>query len=157
MKFKRVITILVIKFSVYGQRLRRINHSVIPSNSYGKVKFEFDFRTTDWNKVEIKTANFYYNGKNYPINLDKNNQCFVPQEVLFAPLFKVSIFGGDIFTNIINIHIDGVEDIQPSMYEELLRLVKEHTYEEYVEEDEIEEVLPNIFDAGEIIERSGVE
>ena len=36
---------IVIKFSVYNQRLRRITSGIIPSNAYGKLKFEFDFRT----------------------------------------------------------------------------------------------------------------
>ena len=93
------IGVIVIKFSVYNQRLRRITSGIIPSNAYGKLKFEFDFRTDDWGKAEIKTVNFYYKGENYPINLDENNQCFVPEEVIYSPSFKVSVFGGDIVTN----------------------------------------------------------
>ena len=90
---------LVIKFSVNSQRLRRITSGIIPSNAYGKLKFEFDFRTDDWDAVETKTANFYYKGENYLINLDENNQCFVPKEVIYSPSFKVSVCGGDIVTN----------------------------------------------------------
>lgn len=100
---------IVIKFSVYNQRLRRITSGIIPSNVYGKLKFEFDFRTEDWSGVETKTVNFYYNGKNYPINLDKNNQCFVPKEVICTPSFKISVFGGDIVTNSI---LNPVEETQ---------------------------------------------
>lgn len=94
-----MITILVVKFSCINQRLRRITSGVIPSNAYGKLKFEFDFRTNDWDTVETKTANFYYNGENYTVELDEHNQCFVPKEVIYAPSFKVSVFGGDIVTN----------------------------------------------------------
>lgn len=144
---------IVIKFSIYNQRLRRISSGIIPSNAYGKIKFEFDFRTEDWNAVETKTANFYYNGENQPIDLDENNQCFVPKEVFDYKSFKVSIFGGNIVTNTINIPIDGNRDINPSAYEEIMKLIKEHTHEEYVEDDEIEEILPDTFDAGKIIER----
>ncbi len=108
MKYKKVITILVIKFSVYGQRLRRITSGIIPSNAYGKLKFEFDFRTTDWNKAETKIANFYYNGKNYPIDLDENNQCYVPKEVIYAPSFSVAIHGGDIVTNYVKNPVEEV-------------------------------------------------
>ena len=90
---------LVIKFSIYNQRLRRITSGIIPSNAYGKLKFEFDFRTDDWDRVQIKTANFYHKGGNYPIELDENNQCFVPKEVIYSPSFQVSIHGGDIITN----------------------------------------------------------
>ena len=97
---------MVIKFSVYNQRLRRITSGIIPSGAYGKVKFEFDFRTDDWNAVETKTANFYYNGENYLINLDENNQCFVPKEVIYSPSFNVSVYGGDIITNYVRNPVD---------------------------------------------------
>ena len=102
---------IVIKFSVYNQRLRRITSGIIPSNAYGKLKFEFDFRTEDWNKAETKTANFSYRDKNYFINLDKNNQCFVPKEVINLPSFSVAVHGGDIVTNYIR---NPVADIEPS-------------------------------------------
>ena len=145
---------IVIKFSVYNQRLRRITSSIIPSNAYGKVKFEFDFRTNDWGAVENKTANFYYNGENQPIKLDEYNQCFIPEKVFYSASFNISVFGGDIVTNTINVSIAGNRDIDPSAYDEIMKLIREHTHEEYVEDDEIEEVLPDIFDAGLIIERS---
>ena len=90
---------IVIKFSVYNQRLRRITSGIIPSNAYGKLKFEFDFRTDDWDVVETKTANFYYRGDNYFIELDANNQCFVPKEVIGLPSFSVAVHGGDLVTN----------------------------------------------------------
>lgn len=145
---------IVIKFSCINQRLRKITTGVIPSGIYGKLKFEFDFRTDDWNIAETKTANFYYNGENYPIELDEYNQCFVPEDVIYSPSFKVSVSGGDIVTNTISIPIEGNTNIKPSAYEEIMRLIREHTHEEYVEDDEIDEVLPDTFDAGEIIERS---
>lgn len=90
---------IVIKFSCINQRLRRITSGIIPSNAYGKLKFEFDFRTEDWKTVEAKTANFYYNGANYKIEIDDNNQCYVPKEVIYTPSFSVSVNGGDIVTN----------------------------------------------------------
>ena len=94
-----MIKILVIKYSCINQRLRRITSGIIPSNAYGKLKFEFDFRTDDWDAIETKTANFYYKGENYQINLDENNQCYVPREVIYSPSFSVSVEGGDIVTN----------------------------------------------------------
>jgi hypothetical protein len=101
------VGVIVIKFSVYNQRLRRITSGIIPLNAYGKLKFEFDFRTDDWDIVEDKTANFYYNGKNYRIKLDKNNQCFVPKQVIYPTSFSVSIDGGDIVTNSIKNYVEG--------------------------------------------------
>ena len=102
------VDMIVIKFSCYNQRLRRITSGIIPSNAHGKLKFEFDFRTDDWDTVETKTANFYYKGENYPIELDKNNQCFVPKEVIYSPSFSVAVHGGDIVTNYVK---NLVEDI----------------------------------------------
>lgn len=90
---------IVIKFSCINQRLRKITTGIIPSNAYGKLKFEFDFRTNDWDAIQTKTANFYYKGENYTIDLDENNQCFVPKEVIHSPSFKVSVYGGEIVTN----------------------------------------------------------
>lgn len=101
---------IVIKFSVYNQRLRRITSGIIPSKSYGKLKFEFDFRTDDWDLVETKTANFYYNGENHPIDLDENNQCFVPKEVIYSPSFSVAVHGGDIVTNYVKNAVDDIEN-----------------------------------------------
>ena len=92
---------MVIKFSCINQRLRRISSGIIPSNAYGKLKFEFDFRTDDWNMAETKRANFYYNGENYFIDLDEHNQCFVPKEVIGLPSFSVAVHGGDLVTNYI--------------------------------------------------------
>lgn len=100
---------LVIKFSCYNQRLRRITSGIIPSSAYGHLKFEFDFRTDDWNAAETKTANFYYKGQNYPITLDENNQCFVPKEVIYSPSFSVAVHGGDIVTNYVRNFVDGVK------------------------------------------------
>lgn len=100
---------LVIKYSCINQRLRRITSGTIPSNAYGKLKFEFDFRTSDWDAVETKIANFSYRGENYPISLDKNNQCFVPKEVIYSPSFSVSVHGGDIVTNYVR---NPVEDVK---------------------------------------------
>ena len=100
---------IVIKFSCINQRLRRITSGIIPSNAYGYLKFEFDFRTDDWNAATTKTANFYYNGRNYPINLDEKNQCFVPKEVIRAPSFMVSVHGADIVTNNVKNLVENVE------------------------------------------------
>lgn len=100
---------IVIKFSVYDQRLRRITSGIIPSNAYGKLKFEFDFRTDNWESAEIKTANFYYKGENYPVELDENNQCYVPDEVIYSPSFSVAVHGGDIVTNYIKNPVEGIK------------------------------------------------
>ena len=124
---------LIIKFSVYNQRLRRITSGIIPSNAYGKLKFEFDFRTDDWDLVETKTANFYYKGENYPIELDEHNQCFVPKEVIYTPSFSVAIHGENIVTNNIKNLVEEVKSSSPTIPNEDL------------DSDDI-----NILDGGEI-------
>lgn len=100
---------LVIKFSCINQRLRRITSGIIPSNAYGKLKFEFDFRTSDWDMVAKKTANFNYRGENYYVELDEHNQCFVPKEVIYSPSFNVSVYGGDIVTNYVRNPVEGAQ------------------------------------------------
>lgn len=148
------VDMIVVKCSVHNQRLRKINSVEIPLNAYGKVKFEFDFRTNDWDAVSPKTANFYYNGENYPVELDANNQCYPPKEITYSFAFNVSVFGGDIVTNTIRIPVEGKRELAPNVYEDIMKLIEDHTHDEYVEDDELENVLPDTFDAGTIIERS---
>lgn len=97
---------IVCKFTVKNQRLIRSNYMFVPFASYGLLKCEFKFITDDWKDIEEKTANFFYKNTNYPVVLDKNNQCYVPKEVIFSPHFKVSIFGGDIVTNCIKVYVE---------------------------------------------------
>lgn len=147
---------LVVKFSCHNQRLRRINLCMIPSNAYNNVKFQFDFRTDDWDAVETKFVNLYYNGTNHEIALDKNNQCYLQEDIIYSPKISVSVFGGDIITNTIAIPVDEniKVNINTNIYDNLIDLIKNHTHEEYVEDDEIGELLPDTIDAGSITERS---
>ena len=103
---------LVIKFSCINQRLRRITSGIIPSNAYGKLKFEFDFRTDDWKEIKTKIASFYYKGENHRVELDENNQCFVPKEVIYSPSFIVSVDGGDIVTNYVRNYVEDAKTSQ---------------------------------------------
>lgn len=105
---------MVIKFSVHNQRLRRITSGLIPSNAYGEVKFEFDFRTDDWNDAENKTAVFVCRGINHHEPLDENNMCYVPKEVLHEGYFLVSIQDGyKFFTNEIRVPVTDIKDEFP--------------------------------------------
>jgi hypothetical protein len=98
--------VLIIEFSVKNQRLSRYTAGVVASNSYGYLKFKFNFYTNDWAKVSIKMANFSYKGRNYPVLIDENNMCTVPQEVIKTGTFSVSVFGGGITTNTVNIPVE---------------------------------------------------
>jgi hypothetical protein len=74
---------------------------------YGYLKCEFDFRTDDWSQIETKKVNFSYRGENHKVELDNNNQCYVPKEVIYTPSFSLSVFGGDMITNTIKLPVDG--------------------------------------------------
>lgn len=97
---------LVIKMNVINQRLSRAVAGIVTEGSYGYLKFEFNFKTADWDNVDPKVAVFSYNGGNYSATLDENNQCYAPAEVIRAPYFKVAVHGGDIVTNTIKILVE---------------------------------------------------
>lgn len=97
---------LVIEFNCRNQRLSRYTAGVVASNSYGYLKFKFNFKTNDWDDVSVKMANFSYKGRNYPILIDENNVCTVPKEVIKIPSFSVSVFGGGITTNTVKIPVE---------------------------------------------------
>ena len=97
----------VIKFSIYNSRLRRTTPCTIVPMPYGYLKCEFDFRTDDWSQIETKTVNFSYRGENHKVELDTNNQCYVPKEVVYAPSFSLSVFGDDMITNTLKLPVDG--------------------------------------------------
>lgn len=96
----------IIKMSIRNQRLWRYSSGIITEGSYGYLKFEFIFKTEDWNTVQKKTAVFSYKGKNYEVELDENNQCYVPKEAIHDPCFKVSLYGGEIHTNMVTIPVE---------------------------------------------------
>lgn len=89
---------------VRNQRLWRYTSGVITEGA--DLKFEFVFKTEDWNIAEKKTAVFSYKGKNYEAELDENNQCYVPKEAIHDPCFKVSLYGGVTHTNTVKIPVE---------------------------------------------------
>ena len=139
-------------FNIANSRLRRYSSGVITEGSYGKTVFKFNFNTPDWDSVTTKTVTFSYQGNNYSRSLDKNNMCFVPQEVLHKGAFKVSIYGDGIITNSVRIPVEEKKLSNPTVYDEIIELIENHTHEEYVEENEFEGLIPDVFDAGKIIE-----
>lgn len=101
----------VIKMYIKNQRLWRFTSGVITEGSYGYLKFEFIFKTEDWNAVTPKTAVFSYKGKNYEAELDEYNQCYVPKEAIHDPCFKVSLYGGETHTNTVTIPVEPKEGV----------------------------------------------
>lgn len=118
---------LIIEFSVRNQRLSRYTAGVVASNSYGYLKFKFNFKTNDWSDVSVKMANFSYKGRNYPVLIDENNICTVPKEVIKPGAFSVSVFGGGITTNTVKIPVensntsyDDDESVSVKYYNEII-------------------------------------
>lgn len=134
------MNVQIIKFFISNQRLWRYTSGVITEDSI--LKFEFVFKTADWDAVETKTVVFSYRGQNYETTLDENNQCFVCKEALYAPYFKVSVYGGGIITNTVTIP---VEPVSSSEYKQLYDILEnksdvEHKHDErYYTENEAED------------------
>lgn len=99
----------VIKMYTKDSRLWRYTSGVITEGA--NLKFEFIFKTENWDAVEKKTAVFSYKGKNYEAELDENNQCYVPKEAIHDPCFKVSLYGGGIVTNTVKIPVEPIEGV----------------------------------------------
>ena len=92
-------------FNVKEQTLTWVNKEKTPvadSVKYLTAKFKF---SDEWTGIE-KTATFFTSdGKPYN-QLLVDDWCEVPHEVIKAPLFKVSVAGGDLITT--NIIIVGI-------------------------------------------------
>ena len=103
----------IFTFNCNSQRLRRYSSGVIYAGSYPNTVFRFNFNTSDWNSV-AKTAVFSCHGKNYRADLDENNMCKVPSEVLHEGYFQVSVEGLNAPTNTVRIPVAAMpEDYEP--------------------------------------------
>lgn len=51
-------------------------------------------------------------GTNHPVELDENNQCYVPKEVIYTPSFSVAVHGGDIVTNYVKNLVENIDSSQ---------------------------------------------
>lgn len=103
---------IVIKMYTKNSRLWRYTSGVITEGA--DLKFEFIFKTEDWNAVTTKTAVFNYKGKTYEVTLDEYNQCSVPAKVVHDPCFKVSLYGGGLITNTVKIPVEPKEGVDNS-------------------------------------------
>lgn len=123
-------------FNVNEQTLTWVNKEKTPvadSVKYLTAKFTF---SEDWNGV-IKSATFFpVNGEPFTQTLEGDG-CVVPHEVIKAPLFKVSVFGGELITTnkvIISVIESGYAKGQtpkpptPDVYSQILEKVT-HTEE----------------------------
>lgn len=91
-------------FNCANSRLRRYSSGVIYADSYPNTVFKFNFNTPDWDDV-AKTAVFSCHGENHSEQLDENNMCKVPKEVLHEGYFLVSVQGLDTPTNMVRVPV----------------------------------------------------
>ena len=108
---------LVIKLNARNQRLNRYTSAIVVPNSYDDLKLQFNFITEDWKSATKKVANFSYKSYSVSVDIDENNICSVPTNIVKPPYFYISVdgFGEDdrsIITNKIKIvvHPDGKTD-----------------------------------------------
>ena len=95
----------LIKMTVVGQKLKQYNSVVLAEDSSDLLKMQFNFRSSDWAAVAPKTINFIGTDTTMPVKIAETNSCYVPKEVIKAPGFGVSIFGGDMATNVVTIPV----------------------------------------------------
>lgn len=88
----------MLEFEVNGQRLRIKGNLYVVAESVDYLKARFAF-SADWDGV-AKTAIFKTADRKgvYNVILDENGICTVPSEVIHAPQFYVSVFGGSRIT-----------------------------------------------------------
>ena len=90
-----------IRFNVSHQKLtKETTNDYFVAGSKNYLIATFNFKTSEW--VNPVFALFTYNGKTYQqtLGLDglKDNQCYIPAEVIKSPSFEVSIYCGDLIT-----------------------------------------------------------
>ena len=83
-----------LEFKVDKQVLRKqpgcdFSNIVSKSVNYLKAKFHF---SKEWNGCK-KVASFWLDEKEYPVLVDKNNECKIPSDVLVGGCFYVSLTG----------------------------------------------------------------
>ena len=95
----------LIKMTVVGQNLKQYNSVVLAEDSSDLLKMQFNFRSSDWAAVSPKTINFIGVDCTMPVKITESTSCYVPKEVIKAPGFGVSIFGGNMATNVVTIPV----------------------------------------------------
>ena len=95
----------LIKMTVTGQKLKQYNSVVLAEDSSDLLKMQFNFRSSDWAAVAPKTINFIGVDGVMQVKITESNSCYVPREVIKAPGFGVSVFGGNMATNVATIPV----------------------------------------------------
>lgn len=86
----------VLRFIVNGQKLQKdpeCDFSGLVAGSSKWLQAEFVF-SPEWD-VRQKAASFYSQFQEYPVMLDGNNKCMIPDEAVAIGTFYVSVTGKD--------------------------------------------------------------
>lgn len=99
----------MLKFTVKGQTLMRVDGFKVVGDSRNYLKAKFTF-SDDWAEAEPKLASFRRvdgSGPGIQVELDENGECLVPWEALTGSgTMEVSIAAGDLITaNAVNITV----------------------------------------------------
>lgn len=83
----------ILQFTVEGQRLSKSgDFTGIIRGSKKYLRSQFVFNGSDWNGCKV-VAVFQLKDKEYPVAIDSNRSCMVPDEVTDSSAFKIRLIG----------------------------------------------------------------
>lgn len=86
----------VLEFNVNKQRLLKrpgCDFTGIVAGSIGYLRAKFYLSPEEWDDCTLKIARFWLDGKESSKELDSNNSCDIPPEVLTGEKFAVRVLG----------------------------------------------------------------
>ena len=141
-------------------KLTKVRDAFVTEGSVNALKCQFQFRTLDWDNT-MKTAMFVSGQATpstpddaiKPMILDENDECDVPFEVLTNGTFSVGVFGiaekyrivsNWMYYKVIDgCFAEGSTSLEPTptVYEQILTTVKDHTHDEYITNEAAETMI----------------
>lgn len=88
----------ILEFTVRKQRLlKKINcdFSGLVAGSVGYLHAKFEFPYGGWDDYHIKIASFWIGDKESAVQLNEDNMCEIPPEVLTGEEFRVYLIGAN--------------------------------------------------------------
>lgn len=83
---------MILKFTVFEQKLRRTDDNYVVNLSKEYLECQFDFPTPDWTGLK-KYATFTVKGRSYRFKLDNEDKVRVPNDVLIYKYFYIKLHG----------------------------------------------------------------
>jgi len=82
-----------LNFKVENQKLIKIEHKYLVSQSDNYIRLKFDFRTVDWNNMDIFVLLKNEDNETFQFSYDKEKGIVVPYPVVKNKHFYVSVYG----------------------------------------------------------------